>query len=143
MTYQGIRLLRRWHEGQPRRWYVPPLPFDGDAAFAVTLLELMPGALLRSIHLPFKGYKRGRQSSERRAEILDGLAVKSGIRLPDLDAVRGDCLANDDCLDAVVAAVGAAMWAEDSTRFRHPNGDELADAQLEGWIYVPLSPPAN
>ena len=79
MTYQGIRLLRRWHEGQPRRWYVPPLPFDGDAAFAVTLLELMPGALLRSIGLPFKGYKRGRQSSERRTEILDGLAVKSGI----------------------------------------------------------------
>ena len=25
MTYEGIRLLHRWHENDPQRWHVPPL----------------------------------------------------------------------------------------------------------------------
>ena len=48
MTYQGIRLLRRWHEEQLYRWWVPPLPLATAADAVVTLLELMPGALLKS-----------------------------------------------------------------------------------------------
>ena len=137
MTYQGIRLLRRWHEEQPYRWWVPPLPLATPDDAAVTLLELMPGALLKSLGLPYKGYKRGRDSSNRRRGILDNLAATSGVMLPNLESLRADCMANDDCLDSVVAAVGAAMWAQNPDRFRHPTGDELPDAQLEGWIYVP------
>ena len=137
MTYQGIRLLRRWHEEQPHRWWVPPLPLATAADAVVTLLELMPGALLKSLGLPYKGYKRGRDSIQRRTQILDSLSSKSGIQLPNLKAVYEGCIANDDCLDSVVAAVGAAMWAQNPDRFRHPADDELPDAQLEGWIYVP------
>jgi hypothetical protein len=137
MTWHGIQLLHRWHQEHANRWHVPPLPPTAAPDHTVTLLELMPGALLRSLSLPFKGYKRGRDSTARRTEILDHLDSSSGITLPYLDSVRDDCLANDDCLDSVVAAVGAAMWTQDCARFRHPQPDELPAAQLEGWIYAP------
>ncbi len=143
MTYAGIQMLHQWHQDYPLRWHVPPLPSPAPAGETVTFLELMPGALLKSLSMPYKGYKRGQQSTQRRTAILNGLAPKSGIPLPNLDKVRADSLANDDCLDSVVAAVGAAMWAQDCTRFRHPQPDELPDAILEGWIYVPLPSPAD
>lgn len=139
MTYEGICMLQRWHHEHPNRWHVPPMPATGSAAERVTLLELMPGALLKSIGLPYKGYKRGRVALEKRDAILGGLAEASGVGLPNLDRVRMACRANDDCLDAVVAAVGAAAWAKDASRFHHPNCGELADAKLEGWIYVPMN----
>ena len=137
MTYEGIAMLQRWHREHPNRWHVPPMPATGSAAERVTLLELMPGALLKSIRLPYKGYKKGRVALEKRDAILGGLVEASGVGLPNLDRVRMACRANDDCLDAVVAAVGAAAWAKDASRFHHPSDDELADAELEGWIYVP------
>ena len=137
MTYEGICMLQRCHEERPDRWHVPPMEPAGSTAKKVTLLELMPGALLKSIGLPYKGYKKGRVALEKRDAILGGLAEASGVALPNLDRVRMACRANDDCLDAVVAAVGAAAWAKDASQFHHPNDDELADAELEGWIYVP------
>lgn len=143
MTHAGIQLLHQWHQQYPLRRHVPPIPCQAPADETMALLELMPGALLKSLNLPYKGYKRGRQSAQLRTAILDSLALKSGIPMPNLDKVRPDCLANDDCLDSVVAAVGAAIWARDSARFRHPQPGELADAQLEGWIYVPLPLPAH
>ena len=139
MTYEGIRMLHRWHQERTRRWHVPPLQPTGPPSDRVTLLELMPGAFLKSIGLPFKGYKKGRSALEKRDEILGGLARASGVGLPNLDHVRMACRANDDCLDAVVAAVGAAAWANDGSRFHYPQEEELADAELEGWIYVPKS----
>ena len=139
MTYHGIGLLRRWHLGQPRRWHVPPLKPGGAPAEAVTLLELMPGAFLRSIGLPYKGYKKGQRALQLRDEILVSLAAKSGVCIANLSDVQDDCRGNDDCLDAVVAAVGAAAWALDPPRFHHPTEDELPDARLEGWIYVPVA----
>lgn len=138
MTYEGIRMLRAWHTEQPRRWHVPPLDPTGTASERVTLLELMPGAFLKSVGLPFKGYKKGRTALTKRDEILGSLAEASGVGLPNLGRVRMACRANDDCLDAVVAAVGAAAWAVDESHFHHPDGGEMADAVLEGWIYVPV-----
>ena len=137
MTFEGMRLLHRLHRELPRRWHVPPLEPTTRFAHAVTLLELMPGAFLKAVGLPYKGYKKGRRSCELRETITDALASASGISLPNLDSVRMGCHANDDHLDAVVAAVGAACWARHSDRFRHPRPDELALARLEGWIYVP------
>ncbi len=137
MTCLGIDMLHRWHDALPNRWHVPPLAPPGRPDDAVTLLETMPGAFLRAIGLPYRGYKKGRNARQLRQTILDGLAESSGVPLANLDARRGDCMANDDCLDSVVAAVAAAAWALDSGRFRRPDADELADAQLEGWIYVP------
>ena len=139
MTYEGIRLLHRWHENDPRRWHVPPLqPPVRRPARTVTLLELMPGAFLKAVGLPWKGYKKGRRSAELRERITGALATASGIPLPDLDAFRMGCHASDDFLDAVVAATGAACWARDDARFRHPQPEELAPARLEGWIHVPI-----
>ena len=137
MTYHGIRLLHRWHMEQPRRWYVPPLRPGGAPSETVTLLELMPGAFLKSVGLPYKGYKNGQRAMQLRDEILGSLAANSGVCIANLSDVQDDCRGNHDCLDAVAAAVGAAEWALDCSRFRHPTDDELADAQLEGWIYVP------
>ena len=137
MTYEGIRLLHRWRERSPQRWHVPPLEPLARPACTVTLLELMPGAFLKAVGLPYKGYKKGHRAWELREEITGGLGTASGIRLPNLDLFRMGCHANDDFLDAVVAAVGAACWARDNDRFRHPQSDELALARLEGWIYVP------
>ena len=137
MTYEGIRLLHGWREDYAQRWHVPPLKPPAPPARTVTLLELMPGAFLKAVGLPCKGYKKGRRSSELRETITDALATASGIRLPNLESVRMGCHASDDFLDAVIAAVGAACWVQDSERFRHPQPDELALARLEGWIYVP------
>ena len=68
MTYEGIRLLHRWCEDHPRCWQVPPLEPPAPPARTVTLLELMPGAFLKAVGLPFKGYKKGRRASELRRE---------------------------------------------------------------------------
>ena len=137
MTYEGIRLLYRWREDHPQRWHVPPLEPPPRPADTVTLLELMPGAFLKAVGLPYKGYKKGRRASELREKIIGTLADASGVPLPSLDSLRMGCHANDDFLDSVVAAAGAACWAQGSDRFRHPQPDELALARLEGWIYVP------
>ncbi len=141
MTCHGIQMLQRLHMDIPNRWLVPPLEPAVTPADAVTLLELMPGAFLKSVGLPFKGYKKGRRALELRTVICDELAAAAGLQLANLDALWMACRANDDCLDSVVAAVGAATWALDAGRFRHPTADELANACLEGWIYVPQ--PAN
>ena len=76
---------------------------------------------------------------ERRNAILDALEHRSGLELPNLSDFRQECLASDDCLDSVVAAVSAARWAGDPSCFHHPDECELQDAMLEGWIYVPQS----
>ena len=136
MTCRGIQMLQRLHMDIPNRWLVPPLGPVVAPADAVTLLELMPGAFLRSVGLPFRGYKKGRRALELRTVICDGLAAATGLRLANLDILRMACRANDDCLDSVVAAVGAATWALDANRFRHPTANELANACLEGWIFV-------
>ncbi len=142
MTYHGIQMLQHLHMDIPNRWLVPPLESAVTPADAVTLLELMPGAFLKSISLRNTSYKSGRRYLEHRTTILNGLSDKSGIPLPNLESVRMACRANDDCLDAVVAAVGAAAWALYPSRFRHPTADELANARLEGWIYVPKKLPS-
>ena len=143
MTYEGSCLLRRLHQDHPQRWYVPPLDTPSELSDTVTLLEVMPGAFLKSIGLPYDRpgilYKGGDSWREaRRVEIIDGLAKKSGIALPNLPhSVREDCLDNDDCLDAVVAAVCAAAWVYHQSGFHHPaDGDELDHARREGWIYT-------
>ena len=138
MTYEGICMLRRLHQDHPQRWYVPPLDAPAELSGAVTLLEVMPGAFLKSIGLPSKGYKNGKWTIQLREEIIGGLAEKSGIALSNLPpSVRTNCLANDDCLDAVVAAVCAAAWVYHQSGFHHPaDCAELDYARREGWIYT-------
>ena len=52
------------------------------------------------------------------------MSIKSKINLPNLKGKFSDmCRENHDCLDSVVAAVGAAMWAKDKFRFERPSKD--------------------
>ena len=166
MTYEGICLLHRWHRAYQEQWYVPPLPPASAESREVTVLEVMPGAILKvmvkALGLLPRGHKLYKGESDRavgqRTHICDGLAKAAGVELPNLKDFRNGCRANDDCLDAIVAAVGAAMWAQDYTRFRRPSADqkpdaglleklrwpaeygsrtELDTALLEGWLYTP------
>ena len=155
MTFRGMQMLAGLWESGCR---VPPLPDQGRTC--PVLLESMPGAALRAFGLPFKGYKKGRNAVELRRQILDGLAIRSGVSLPNLTHFSDRCIGNDDCLDSAVAAVAACLWYQDQTLFRlpqdgpgdatkrggapNPDENELATARLEGWLYAPvfLSPPA-
>ena len=143
MTYHGMRMLNELHELRSDRWIVPPVnSTEGTSCETVTLLESMPGAFLNAIgfgYSVFKRYKKARNALHNRRKILACLPVKSGIALPNLADFREKCLANDDCLDSVIAGVAAASWARNPDKFRHPTGNEIAFAKLEGWIYVPQS----
>ena len=144
MTFRGMQMLSRlWPAGCD----VPPLPAqDGDGA---VLLEVMPGAVLRSFGLPFKGYKGGSRNLERRGLILAELARCSPVAITNLEEFRDLCISSHDCLDAIVAALAAALWATDPTLFRLPDtgggvatgpaflAAPLATLMVEGWLYAP------
>ena len=156
MTFRGMQMLDGLWRGGCR---VPPLPAEGRTG--PLLLESMPGAALRAFGLPYKGYKKGRRSMELRNTILDGLEACSGVQIGNLAQFKGDCIASDDCLDSVVAAVTACLWDRDQSLFRlprdgpgdatrrggtpDPDENELATARLEGWLYAPVfrPPPAQ
>ncbi len=147
MTYYGISLLQDLHKAKPDAWCVPPLDCD-DAVNRTTLLEVMPGALLRVLGLPYVRYKKNYRdrtvAKKNRQRILDGLLDKelTGFSVKNLDQIPKKDLDNDDCLDSLVAVIGAAMWA-DNLKILEPNKDEIASARLEGCIYAPakMSPP--
>ena len=135
-------LARLWPAGCD----VPPLP-PQNAGKAV-LLEVMPGAVLRSLGLPFKGYKNGARKQLLRRTILDNLPQASQVGLPNLQEFWEACMSSHDCLDAVVAALAAALWSIDPDLFRLPNVDgdgqdplSLPESvlRLEGWLYAPIA----
>ena len=149
MTFRGMQMLDGlWRSG----CRVPPLP--NETRTGPLLLESMPGAALRALGLPFKGYKKGQNALSLRRQILDGLGTMSGVGLPNLSRFRDYSLESDDCLDSVAAAVAACLWNKDPTMFRlpqdgpgdvsrrggtpNPNENELRTAQLEGWLYAPV-----
>lgn len=140
MTYQGICLLSLWldHNNRPP-WHVLPLePPPEPVEKRVTVMETMPGAFLRSIELPYRNYKGERpQALQNRDRIMNGLEANSRIALPNLNEWSYACRANDDCLDAVVAAVCAAAWWHDPKVFRSAEPSEKAAARREGWLYAP------
>ena len=171
MTFYGMKMLHElWESGCK----VPPVSNPADCKGTV-LLETMPGAVLWSLRLPEKNSgkaykKRGEPAQTRRKQILNGLDRRSKINLPvlkmDNSQIYRKCLENHDCLDSVVAAVGAAMWAN-KFEFKHPSDArvvtesvsdstvnsrrkargspgldtmiELKAALREGWIYIPES----
>ena len=136
MTFRGMQMLDRLGRGGCS---IPPLAPPAGAQ--TLLLEAMPGAALRALGLPFKGYKNGARAPQLRREILEGLAGKSGLGLPNLGDFYHLGLASHDGLDSLVAAVIAALWAQDQTSFRRPaaEGAQEFDSRvlLEGWLYAP------
>ena len=137
MTFRGMQMLRQlWQAGCE----VPPLPSPNRTS--VVLLEAMPGAALRAFGLPYKGYKKGTRALELRQTILDRLADSSSIEVHGLSQFQELCLNNHDCLDSVVAAVVAALWARDPGLFWRPPEPGTPDfdpaVMLEGWLYAPV-----
>ena len=144
MTFYGMRMLGPlWQAGCT----VPPLdsPNTGNAV----LLEAMPGAALKALGLPHKGYKKGANALGLPQKILTGLANRSGLRIRSLSRFRETCLASDDALDSLVAAVIASLWAIDPACFWRPSLTHSIGADsialLEGWLYAPvfLNQPVN
>ena len=152
MTFRGMQMLHHlWGAG----CRVPPL--DDAARSGPLLLESMPGAVINAFGLPHKGYKNGQRQNQLREEVLGGLPERSGVPIVNMSEFRQQCLDSHDCLDSLVAAVAAALWARDPAEFRRP-GDtqegpptdrrrkaspeamampELEAVRLEGWIYAP------
>ena len=118
MTFRGMQMLDRlWSSG----CNVPPLgPQRAGKPAPPVLLEAMPGAALRAFGLPFKGYKNGLRALELRRRILAELPRRSGVPMPNLERFEEQCLLSHDCLDAVVAAVTAALWLRQPEVFWRP-----------------------
>jgi hypothetical protein len=143
MTFHGMKLLHRLWTSD-KGFLVPPLRHEGDHK-GPTLIETMPGVVLRSFGLRATGYK-GNNDHKERMEILAGLTreLKQHVQLSL--QLRGEekkqCIDNADCLDSLVAATSAAMWAINhlsllSPRESIPPDEEFKRAQLEGWLYAP------
>ena len=159
MTFRGMQMLHRlWTGNTANPMSVPPLPDRSrpdrsrpdrsrtdrsrpDEVPDTVLLEVMPGAVLRRMGLPFKGYKNGARAPALRRRILEDLPQKATPVIVSLAEMQELCLAHHDGLDAVVAAIAAALWAIDPSRFPapptegHPGYDPAV--LLEGWLYAP------
>ncbi len=139
MTYSGMNMLHKLHTDHPGRWYVPPLELIGEESDKVTLLEVMPGAVLERVgfqRVVAKGYKNAKDAFANRDLIISELADKADLEFENFSAVCLGCRANDDCLDSVIALVAAALWTRCRSQFDCPD-DNNELAKLEGWIYAP------
>lgn len=146
MTFRGMQMLHRlWSGDTGNPVSVPPLPeYSRQEGDGVTeLLEVMPGAVLRRLGLPFKGYKGGAKAGERRRHIVSELPKRTSPLTFTFGEFEETALKSHDALDSVVAAVAAALWAIDPSRFAQPpgQGEESYDpvVLLEGWLYAPQS----
>ena len=161
MTFRGMQMLHRLGPAIPptqcplRRCPTDPGPTDpgptdpGPTDPGPTrdrtplLLEVMPGAVLRRMGLPFKGYKNGARAPAIAPPNTGRPTRKATPVLVSLAEMRELCLAHHDGLDAVVAAIAAALWAIDPSRFPAPPTKGHPDYEpavlLEGWLYAPGS----
>lgn len=150
MTFQGMKFLDcLWRCPTVKVSVLPlPNPSPHGSGPALTLLEVMPGATLRSLRLPYTGYKGKTQDAKKcRGEILNKLpklvkhlASVQVLGLSEGGAVYKKCRESDDALDAVVAAITAALWVKSPTRFPHPPSQgrpEYEVSLLEGWLFMP------
>ncbi|HEU0021752.1 MAG TPA: DUF429 domain-containing protein [Dehalococcoidia bacterium] len=141
MTFRGMQMLDRlWTAG----WAVPPLACANRNE--TVLLEAMPGSALKAFGLPYKGYKNGKRAGQLRQEILEKLGDCSSVDIVGLPRFRERARQNHDCLDSIVAAVVATLWASDPSIFRGPETGQsnafdpvvTPVVSLEGWLYAPV-----
>lgn len=144
MTFHGMTMLHRlWTGNTTNSMSVPPLPMHSRDGFGdvTVLLEVMPGAVLRKLGLPYKGYKGGARASDRRKRVVDELPSRVAPVTFQFGEFEGLVLRKHDALDSVVAALTAALWAVDQVRFPQPaaEGERGFDpvTLLEGWLYAP------
>ena len=165
MTFYGMKLLHHlWESASGFR--VPPLNESGRKG--PVLLEVMPGAALEVLGLPYKLYKNGPKKQDNRNKILESLGSKSKVKITNLAPFAETHRSNNDALDSLVAAVVAALWDLDKLQFRSPSCGptnlpidskglirsrraakealdipQLEAARREGWVYVPENPPVT
>ena len=134
MTFYGMRMLGPlWLAGCT----VPPL--ESSNTDKAVLLEAMPGAALKALGLPYKGYKKGANALQLRKRILNGLEARSGLTIRGLSRFRETCLGSDDALDSLVASVVASLWVIDPACFWRPSSTGADSISLlEGWLYAPV-----
>ena len=167
MTFRGMQMLQSLRKAGCR---VPPLKDDG--CNGATLLEVMPGSVLKAFELPFSRFKGKNQADmENRRKILRELPKNSNVNVINLRDFSEEAMFSDDALDSMVAAVAAASWAiaevdESQNAFKKPSNtrkvadafaqykgkrkispgiDQLTEeeaARKEGWIYVPQINPS-
>ena len=133
MTYHGMAMLGRLLRRVQSRFKIPPLPANALRG-QITLVELMPGQLLRARGDSGVGYKNSANNLPRRHEILSRLEAWIGDPLPE--HVRLACRANADCLDAVVNLIGAWEWHRNPDAFNHPTPAQSQFTHIEGWLYT-------
>ena len=103
----------------------------GDGRF----FEVYPAASLHAWGLASRGYKGKKDDApEKRREIFCGL----GDRMPWFEGSE-PCLADDNLLDALVAAITARQAAQGMTGW--PDSSEKQIAVQEGWIHIPTTFP--
>jgi predicted nuclease with RNAse H fold len=109
-------------------WGGPREPRDGSGR----LVETYPAAALQLLGLPSRSYKGdGEERRAARGQIVEGLG-----RLVELTSAATVCVADDNTLDAVLAAWVA--WKAAERRTISPSDDEDRRlALVEGWIHLP------
>lgn len=157
MTFRGMQLLHRvWQCPTTNHVCVLPLSVPCRDCYT-TFLEVMPGAALKRLGIKTEKYKGSSKASERNLEKEQRLLILSQLKDARIttpievvlsDSVSSSCLENrgGDALDAVVAAITAAMWHKDEERFHRP--EDVADidwetVMLEGWLYAPKTLDGN
>ena len=147
MTFRGMQMLHRlWHCPTVNHTCVLPLSAPSQGNYTA-LLEVMPGAVLNRLgvkHGKYKGRRYAADEKRQREKILLQLRnplITFPVRV-DLSKVCSSCLENwrGDALDAVVAAVAAAMWHKNQQKFHRPEDVDGLDSEtvmLEGWLYAP------
>ncbi|GAA4284166.1 DUF429 domain-containing protein [Brevibacterium daeguense] len=101
---------------------------DGSGA----VCEVYPAAALRRWSLPHRGYKGAKNAGERSALVV---ALSEKLARLEWNGHRDLCVADDNALDAVLAALVAR---EVSHGRGEPPPEELrGTARREGWIWLP------
>ena len=114
-----------------------PHPTARDGSGVV--VEVYPAAALRRWGLPSRQYKR-KENSEARGELVARLLAET--RWLSIESSGVDlCIASDDALDALVAALVARAAATELVE-AIPS-DDLTSALREGWIAVPTQGSLN
>lgn len=146
MTYHGLRLLASLN---PERYYI--LPFQDRVKNGCSVMEVYPREILYLLGLPDKGYKGQTKSSKEKAlevrkQIVDGLIhlrergdekYRTCPRLEIDNSLKGQIIASDHALDAVVACYATAIFLSQGELFPDPLDANNLNILLEGWIFAP------
>lgn len=107
---------------------LPAWPWDEGSERI--LAEAFPAAQLRTWDLPYYGYNGTTAAARgRRRRIIDGLAARAGLAIPD--ALRRTLKDSADALDSVVCALAARALTANALAV--PPSEA---SSIEGWIVV-------